>query len=109
MVKYVSLFSYHVKSLDRIIQNILVFSLCYQKLLIGRVLVAGYHNFPFSLFRFALFISVCLIFVYFLEVILCILSQANKDAARYPVAARVAELLIKGLVSSKFLSYPFKT
>lgn len=28
------------------------------------------------------------------------LTQASKDAARYPVAAKVAELLVRGLVSS---------
>lgn len=27
------------------------------------------------------------------------LSQASKDAARYPVAAKVAELLVRGIVS----------
>ena len=29
----------------------------------------------------------------------CSASQASKDAARYPVAAKVAQLLIRGLVS----------
>lgn len=30
------------------------------------------------------------------------LFQASKDAARYPVAAKVAELLVQGLVSLVF-------
>jgi len=37
-------------------------------------------------------------FFYRLLPLLC-LWQANKDAARYPVAAKVAELLIRGIVS----------
>lgn len=36
----------------------------------------------------------------------CVASQASKDAARYPVAAKVAQLLIRGLVSF-FLSRIF--
>lgn len=35
------------------------------------------------------------------------LIQASKDAARYPVASRVAELLIRGLVSCIFPPFPF--
>lgn len=61
----------------------------------------------FAFFFFKKNLSVFNLFNF--KIAFCILFQANKDAARYPVAARVAELLIKGLVSSKLLSYLFKT
>lgn len=34
-----------------------------------------------------------------------LVSQANENAARYPVAAKVAELLVKDIVSFTFFSF----
>lgn len=34
--------------------------------------------------------------------------QASKDAARYPVAAKVAELLIRGIVSTFSCNFYYK-
>lgn len=34
-----------------------------------------------------------------------LVSQANENAARYPVAAKVAELLVKDIVSFPFFSF----
>lgn len=53
-------------TVHRVIQKILVFSLWDQKLLIAWVLLAGYHNFQFSLFVFAFFFlkKICLSLIY---------------------------------------------
>lgn len=45
--------------------------------------------------------------LYLLFLLVFIPFQANKDAARFPVAARVAELLIRGVVSLNIVLVPF--